>query len=77
MANIMVVVQWEQLDRTYGEARKDRPPPNHTCGMLVRYKDVFTNVLLKMLPPMNECNFAQEEIEFLRHVVTKEVGGQT
>ena len=50
----MVVVQLEQLQGTHGEARKDGPPPNHTCGMLVRYKDVFTNVLLKMLPPMSE-----------------------
>ena len=44
---IMVVVQLEQLQGTYEEARKDGPPPNHIRGMLVRYKDVFTNVLLK------------------------------
>ena len=49
--SIMVVAQLEQLQGTHGEARKDGPPPNHICEMLVRYKDVFTNVLLKMLPP--------------------------
>ena len=48
---IVVVVQLEQLQGTHGKARKDGPPPNHICGMLVRYKDVFTNVLLKKLPP--------------------------
>ena len=48
---IMVVVQLEQLQGTYREARKDGPPLNHICEMLVRYKDVFTNVLLKMLLP--------------------------
>ena len=47
----MVVVQLEQLHRTHGKARKDGPPPNHNCGMLVRYNDVFTNVLLKKSPP--------------------------
>ena len=48
---ILFVGQLEQLQRTHGEARKDKPPPKHICGMLVRYKDVFTNVLLKKLPP--------------------------
>jgi len=50
----MVDVQLEQLQGTYGEARKDGPPPNHIGGMLVRYKDVFTNVLHKKLPPRSE-----------------------
>jgi hypothetical protein len=54
MENIMVDVQLEQLQGTYGEARKDGPPPNHIGGMLVRYKDVFTNVLHKKLPPRSE-----------------------
>ena len=48
---VMVVVQLEQPQGTHGEARKDGPPPNHICEILVRYKDVFTNVLHKMLPP--------------------------
>ena len=47
MENIMVAVQLEQLGRTYGEVRKDGPPLNHFGGMLVRYNDVFTNVLPK------------------------------
>ena len=59
MTNIMVVAQLEQLQGTHGEARIDGPPPNHICGMLVKYKDVFTNVLLKMLPQGVESNFAQ------------------
>ena len=47
MINIMVMVQLEHRQRTHGKARKDGPPPNHICGVLVRYKDVITNVLLK------------------------------
>ena len=47
----MVMVQLEQLQETHGEARKDGPPPNHICRMLVRYNDVFTHVLLKNLLP--------------------------
>ena len=73
----MVVIQMEQLQRTYGEARKDGPPLNHFGGMLLRYKDVFTNVLPKSYRHGMKNNFAQQEIEFLRYVVTKEVGGQT
>ena len=46
---IMVVVQLEQLQGTPREARKYGPPPNHIHGILVRYKDVFTNVYLKNL----------------------------
>ena len=53
----MVVVQFEQLQGTHGEGRKDGPPPNHIRGMLVRYKDVFTNVLLKKLPPRSGKQF--------------------
>ena len=53
MKNIMVVVQLEQLQGIHGEVRKDGPLPNNTCGMLVRHKDVLTNVLIKELPPMN------------------------
>ena len=52
--NIMVVVQLEQLQGTYGKSRKNGPPLNYFGGMLVRYKDVFTNVLLEMLPPRSE-----------------------
>ena len=51
MKKIMVVVQLEQFQGTHGNGRKDGPPPEHICGMLVRYKNVFTNVLLKKLPP--------------------------
>ena len=40
-----------KLQEMHEEARKDGSPPNHICKMLVRYKDVFTSVLLKMLPP--------------------------
>ena len=47
----MVVVQLEQLQGSHGGARLDGPPLNHICGMLVRHKDVFTHVLLKMLLP--------------------------
>ena len=51
---ILVVVQLEQFQQTHGEARKDRPPLNHICGMLARYKNVPTNRLLKKkLPPKN------------------------
>ena len=73
----MVVVQLEPRQGTHGEARKDGPPPNHIGGMLVRYKDVFTNVLPKSYRQGVKNNFAQREIEFLRYVVTKEVGGRT
>ena len=48
---VVTVVQLEQLQLTHEEVKKDGPPSNHICGMLVRYKDVFTNVLLKKLPP--------------------------
>ena len=41
--HVVVVVQMEKLEKTYGEARKDGPPPNHIYGMLVRSKDVLTN----------------------------------
>ena len=44
---IVEVVSLEQLEETHGEARKDGPPPNHSCGMLVRYKDELTNIFLK------------------------------
>ena len=54
----MVVVQLEQLQATHWEVRKDRPPPNHIYGMLVRYKDVFTNVLFKNYRPGVENNSA-------------------
>ena len=80
MVNIIVVAQLDQLQGTHGEARKDGPPPNHICGMLVRYKDVLTNVLHKMSPTHRqgvENNFVQREIEFLRYVVPHEVGGRT
>ena len=45
----MVVVDLEQLQGTHREAKKDEPPPTHIRGILVRYKDVFTNMLLKKL----------------------------
>ena len=57
MKKTMVVVQLKLLQGTHGDAIKYGPPSNHICGMLMRYKDVFTNVLLKMLLPM-ENNFA-------------------
>jgi hypothetical protein len=44
---IMEVVPLEQLRETHGEARIDEPPPNHICGMLARYKNELTNILLK------------------------------
>ena len=47
----MVVDQLEQLQGTHGEARKDGPPQKHICRILVRYKDVFSNLLLKTLSP--------------------------
>ena len=50
----MVVGQLEQLQGNHGEARKYGPPPNHMHGMLLRYKDVFTNVLIKKLLPKNQ-----------------------
>ena len=50
----MIVVQFKQFQGTHGEAGKDGPSPNHIRGMLVRYKNVFTNVLLKKFPPRNE-----------------------
>ena len=43
----MVVVNLEQLQGTHGEARKDGPPPSQIRGILVRHKDVFTNMLLR------------------------------
>ena len=49
----MILIQLEQLQGTDGKARKNGPPLNHICGMLVRYKVVFNNVLFKMLPPRN------------------------
>src|ERR1700738_712850 len=42
------------IPRNLWEAREDGPPLNHIGGKLVRYKDVFTNVLPKWLPPRNE-----------------------
>jgi hypothetical protein len=74
----IVVVGWlEQLQWTYGEARKDVPPPNHIRGMLARYKDILTNRLHKNYRQGVENNFAQQEIEFISYVVTNEVGGWT
>ena len=49
----MVMDQLEQLHRPHGEARKNEPPLNYIRGMLVMYKDVFTNVLLNKLLPKN------------------------
>ena len=43
--HIVVVVQLGKLKQTRGVARKDGPPPNHICGILVRSKDVLTNGL--------------------------------
>jgi hypothetical protein len=43
--HIVVVVQLEKLKQTHGEARKDRSPPNHMRGILVRSRDVLTNML--------------------------------
>ena len=43
--HVVVMVQMEKLKQTHGEARKDEPPPNHIRGMLVRSKDVLTNML--------------------------------
>ena len=51
MQKLMIVVQLEQLQGTHGEARKDGPLSNHIWGMLVRYKGVLTNMLLKKSPP--------------------------
>ena len=56
---IMVVVQLEQLQGTHGEARKDRPPPNHICGMLVRYKVVSPMCCSKNYRQGVVSNFAQ------------------
>ena len=50
----MVMVQLEQLQGTHWEAMKDGPPPNHIRGNLVRYTNVFINVLLKTLLPRSE-----------------------
>ena len=65
----MVMAQLEQLEGTHGKARKDGPSPNHICGMLVKYKIIFTNVLLKILSSRSESDFAQREIDFLRYVM--------
>lgn len=46
---LMVVVWFEQLQRTHGEANRNGRLPNHICGVLARYKDVATKVLLKNL----------------------------
>jgi len=74
-AQIVVVTQLEWLQLTHGDARKDGPPLNHICGMLVRYKDILTNRLLKRINYRQgvENNFAQRDIEFLSYVVTNEV----
>ena len=56
MKRIMVMIQLEQLQGIHGEVRKDRPPPNHIRGMLVRHKDVFTNVLLKTWSRKKICS---------------------
>jgi hypothetical protein len=58
---IVVVARLEWLQLTHGEARKDRPPLNHICGMLVRYKDILTNRLFKRINDHQgvENNFAQ------------------
>ena len=48
---LMIVLELKQLQGSHGEARKGGPPSNHICGMLVRYKDVFTNFLLKKSQP--------------------------
>ena len=46
--HIVVVVQLEYPQGTHGGPRQDGPPiPNHIRGMLMRYKDVLTNRLLK------------------------------
>ena len=42
--HIVVLVQ---LNKLIGGPRKDGFPVNHICGMLVRYKDVFTKRLLR------------------------------
>jgi hypothetical protein len=39
----MEVVQLEELQRTYGEARKNGPPSNHIRGILASYNDELTN----------------------------------
>ena len=51
------MVQVKQFKGTHGKARKDGPPPNYIRGILVRYKDVFTNVLLEKLLPKSEKDF--------------------
>ena len=58
---IVVVARLEWLQLTHGEARKDGPPLNHICGMLVRYKDILTNRLFKRINDHQgvENNFAQ------------------
>ena len=40
---IVEVVPLKQFYGTHEEARKDGPLPNHNCGVLARYKDVFAN----------------------------------
>lgn len=68
---IVVEVQLELVQGTLWEARKNKHLPKHICGVLTKYKDVLKNELLKKwVPKEMENNFAQQEIEFLSHVVT-------
>ena len=52
--HLVVVVQLEEIQRTHGGPRNVRPPHdlNHIRRMLVRYKNVFTNRLLKKKLPL-------------------------
>ena len=53
----MVVVQnLEQMEETWGEARKDGPLLRHICEVLGKYKDVLTNELFQELPPKREVD---------------------
>ena len=51
---MMVVVQLEQILETHREARKFKTFPYHICGVLVRYKNAFTNELFQKLLPNRE-----------------------
>ena len=57
------MVRYDQLQQTDGEARKHGPPLNFIRGVLARYKDVRTNMLLKNYRQGVENNIAQQKIE--------------
>lgn len=61
---IIVVVWFDKFQGTHMEAKKNGPLSKYICGLLARYKNVFTNVLSNIFMPNKKQPICLQKIRF-------------